>query len=67
MFQAGPHIENLLLRREGKLTREFYDEEDLLANVSRTNDSQSLNKQTSHMRLLLIYGHVVIWFYNFIG
>nr|CUU97373.1 hypothetical transcript [Hymenolepis microstoma] len=27
---ASSHIENLLLRRKGKLTREFYDEEDLL-------------------------------------
>ncbi|VDN96638.1 unnamed protein product [Rodentolepis nana] len=27
---ASSHIESLLLRRKGKLTREFYDEEDLL-------------------------------------
>ncbi|KAH9285967.1 Severin [Echinococcus granulosus] len=27
---ASPHIENFLKRRKGKLTREFYDEEDLL-------------------------------------
>ncbi|KAM7541307.1 hypothetical protein Aperf_G00000038529 [Anoplocephala perfoliata] len=32
LYQAGPHIENLLLTRKGKLTREFYDEEDLLSN-----------------------------------
>ncbi|VUZ41862.1 unnamed protein product [Hymenolepis diminuta] len=34
---ASHHIENLLLRRKGKLTREFYDEEDLLPNNSFTD------------------------------
>ncbi|KAL5112309.1 Severin [Taenia crassiceps] len=34
---AGPHIENFLGRRKGRLTREFYDEEDLLGINSFTS------------------------------
>ncbi len=34
VFQAHVHIENFLKKRHGKLMREFYDEEDLLGDVS---------------------------------